>query len=388
MKYFHLIWAALFRRKTRTMLTLFSVMAAFLLFGLLDSVRVAFTGGGGSVSGADRMNVTSRFSIIQGLPMNLASRIEAVPGVKVVTWSNWFGGYYQDPKNRMVNMAIGDNFFEVFPELILSPEQRKAFDDTRTGAIVGEAMAKRFNWKIGDKIPIAGSIYTDKATGETSWSFDLVGIFRIADEKRRGGEQQLFFHWKYFDEANTFGTHDAGWYTFKLAEGAKPDEVARAIDAISANSDHETKTQTEAAFAQSFVKQVGDIGLIVSAIMVAVFFTLLLLTGNTMAQAVRERTSELATLKTIGFSDRSVLGLVFGEAVLLILFGGLLGMGLAAVLMPGISKSTGGALPLPGIAASTWMIGIAAMVLIGFLVGVLPALRAMRLKIVDALAGR
>ena len=288
----------------------------------------------------------------------------------------------------MVNIAIGDNFFQVFPELTLSPEQHKAFDDTRTGAIVGETMAKRFNWKIGDKIPIAGAIFPNKATGETSWTFDLVGIFRIADEKQRGGEQQLFFHWKYFDEANSFGSGEAGWYTFKLAEGAKSDQVAKAIDAISANSDHETKTQTEAAFAQSFVKQVGDIGLIVSAIMVAVFFTLLLLTGNTMAQAVRERTSELATLKTIGFSDRSVLGLVFGEAVLLILFGGLLGMGLAAVLMPGISKSTGGALPLPGIAASTWLIGIAAMVLIGFLVGVLPALRAMRLKIVDALAGR
>ncbi|MEO6075618.1 MAG: ABC transporter permease [Dokdonella sp.] len=388
MKYFHLIWAALFRRKTRTMLTLFSVMAAFLLFGLLDSVRVAFAGGGASVTGADRMNVTSRFSIIQGLPMSLASRIEALPEVKVVTWSNWFGGYYQEPKNRMVNMAIGDHFFEVFPELILSPEQRKAFEETRTGAIVGEAMAKRFNWKVGDKIPIAGSIYTDKATGETSWTFDLVGIFRIADEKQRGGEQQLFFHWKYFDEANTFGTHDAGWYTFKLAEGGKPDEVAKKIDALSANSDHETKTQTEAAFAQSFVKQVGDIGLIIGAIMMAVFFTLLLLTGNTMAQAVRERTSELATLKTIGFSDRSVLGLVFGEAVLLILFGGLLGLGLAAVLMPGISKGSGGMLQLPSIGASTWLIGIAAMVLIGFLVGVLPALRAMRLKIVDALAGR
>ena len=388
MKYFHLIWAALFRRKTRTMLTLFSVMAAFLLFGLLDSVRVAFTGGGGSVTGADRMTVTSRFSIIQGLPMSLASQIEAVPGVKTLTWSNWFGGYYQEPKNRMVNIAIGDNFFQVFPELILSPEQHKAFDDTRTGAIVGETMAKRFNWKIGDKVPIAGAIFPNKATGETSWSFDLVGIFHIADEKQRGGEQQMFFHWKYFDEANSFGSGEAGWYTVKLAEGAKPDEVAKAIDALSANSDHETKTQTEAAFAQSFLKQVGDIGLIVSAIMVAVFFTLLLLTGNTMAQAVRERTSELATLKTIGFTDRSVLGLVFGEAVLLILFGGLLGLGLAALLLPGISKGTGGALPFQSIGASTWAIGIALMVLIGFLVGVLPALRAMRLKIVDALAGR
>ncbi len=388
MKYFHLIWAALFRRKTRTMLTLFSVMAAFLLFGLLDGVRVAFTSGGSSVTGVDRMNTTSRFSIIQGLPISLANRIESVPGVKVVTWTNWLGGYYQDQKNQLVNMAVGDNFFQVFPELALSPEQHKAFDDTRTGAIVGETLAKRFNWKIGDKIPITGAIFPNKATGDTTWTFDLVGIFHITDEKQRGGEQQLFFHWKYFDEANTYGTHDAGWYTFKLADGAKPDQVAKAIDALSANSDHETKTQTEAAFAQSFVKQVGDIGLIVSAIMMAVFFTLLLLTGNTMAQAVRERTSELATLKTIGFSDRSVLGLVFGEAILLILFGGLIGLGLAAVLMPAISKASGGMMQLPSIGASTWIFGIAVMVVIGVLVGVLPALRAMRLKIVDALAGR
>ena len=388
MKYFHLIWAALFRRKTRTMLTLFSVMAAFLLFGLLDSVRVAFTSGGSSVNGIDRMTVTSRFSIIQGLPISLANRIEALPGVKVLTWSNWFGGYYQDQKNQMVNMAVGDNFFQVYPELVLPPDQRKAFDDTRTGAIVGEALAKRFNWKVGDKIPISGSIYPNKATGDTNWTFDLVGIFHIADEKQRGGEQQLFFHWNYFDEANSYGTHEAGWYTFKLADGAKPDQAAKAIDALSANSDHETKTQSEAAFAQSFVKQVGDIGLIVSAIMMAVFFTLLLLTGNTMAQAVRERTSELATLKTIGFSDRSVLGLVFGEAILLILFGGLLGLGLAALLLPAISKVSGGALPFQSVPTTTWVIGLAVMVVIGFLVGVLPALRAMRLKIVDALAGR
>lgn len=388
MKYFHLIWAALFRRKTRTMLTLFSVMAAFLLFGLLDSVRVAFSSGGSSVTGVDRLTVSSRFSIIQGLPMSLAPRIEAIPGVKTLTWSNWFGGYYKEPKNQGVNIAIGDNFFEVFPEIAVPPEQLAVFKQTRTGAIVGQTLATRFNWKIGDKIPVTGAIYPNKSSGDTNWSFDLVGIFSVADEKLRGAEQQLFFRWDYFDEANAYGSHEAGWYTIKLTDTNQGDTVAKAVDAISANSDHETKTQTEAAFQQSFVKQLGDIGLIVSAIMVAVFFTLLLLTGNTMAQAVRERTSELATLKTIGFSDRSVLGLVFGEAVLLILFGGLIGLGLAAFLLPAISKGSGGMLNLPSVGATTWALGLGLMLLIGVLVGVLPALRAMRLKIVDALAGR
>jgi putative ABC transport system permease protein len=164
--------------------------------------------------------------------------------------------------------------------------------------------------------------------------------------------------------------------------------VAKAIDAISANSDHETKTQTESAFNASFAKQLGNIGLIVGAIMVAVFFTLILLTGNTMAQAVRERIPELAVLKTIGFSSRSVLGLVLGESVLLLLIGGVIGMALATVIAPAVSKGSGGMVQLPSVGTGNWIEGIIAMVVIGALVGAFPALRGMRLKIVDALAGR
>lgn len=387
MKYFHLIWAALFRRKTRTMLTLLSVLAAFLLFGLLDAVRVAFNSGS-DAAGVDRMVVSSKYSIIQGLPQSLITRVEAVPGVKNVTWSNWFGGYYQDRKNQMVNIAISPRQFEVYREMTVPPEQLKAFESTRTGALVGEALAKRWGWKIGDKIPISGAIYPNKASGDTTWTFDLVGMFHVKDEKLRGMEQQLFFRWDYFDEANSYGQHEVGWLVIQVADPNKSDEVAKAIDAISANSDHETKTQTEQAFNLSFAKQLGDIGLIVSAIMGAVFFTLLLLTGNTMAQAVRERIPELATLKTMGFSDMTVLGLVFGEAVLLVVIGGLLGLGLASILLPVISTASGGMLQLPPVVAGTWLTGLLMMIGIGVLVGLLPALRAMRLNIVDALAGR
>ena len=387
MKYFHLIWAALFRRKTRTMLTLLSVLAAFLLFGLLDAVRVAFNSGS-DAAGVDRMVVSSKYSIIQGLPQSLIPRIQATPGVKNVTWANWFGGYYQDRKNQGINIAINPGYFDIYPEISVPAEQLEAFKKTRTGAIVGETLAKRFGWKIGDKVPIAGAIYPNKASGETTWTFDIVGIYKVKEEKLKGLEQQFFFRWDYFDEANSYGTHEVGWYIVQVTDPKQSDAVAKAIDAISANSDHETKTQTEQAFNLSFAKQLGDIGLIVSAIMGAVFFTLLLLTGNTMAQAVRERIPELATLKTIGFSDVSLLGLVFAEAVLLIVIGGVLGMALVSLLLPVIGDATGGRMQLPPVGAGTWGIGIGLMILIGLLVGVLPALRAMRLNIVDALAGR
>ena len=387
MKYFHLIWAALFRRKTRTILTLMSVLAAFLLFGMLDAVRVAFNSGG-DAAGVDRMVVSSKYSIIQGLPQSLVARVQTTPGVKNLTWANWFGGYYQDRKNQMVNIAIDPNYFDIYPEFSIPPEQLQKFRETRTGALVGESLARRWGWKIGDKIPISGAIYPNKASGDTNWSFDLVGIFKARDEKQRGAEQQLFFRWDYFDEANSYGAHEVGWLIVQVADPQKSDEVAKAIDAISANSDHETRTQTEQAFQLSFAKQLGDIGLIVSAIMGAVFFTLLLLTGNTMAQAVRERVPELATLKTIGFSDISLLLLVFAEAVLLIVIGGSLGLGLVSLLLPMIGAASGGMLQLPPVGAGTWLTGVLMMIGIGLLVGVLPALRAMRLNIVDALAGR
>lgn len=389
MKYFHLIWAALFRRKTRTMFTLLSVLAAFLLFGMLDAVRTAFNAGSDS-AGVNRLIVSSRVSIIQSLPQSLLTRIQLLPNVKAVSYANWFGGYYQDRKNQqlMFQLAIDPNYLDLYPELTLAPDQRKAFTQTRTGAIVGEAAARALNIKVGDKIPITGAIFSNKASGDTTWTFDIVGVFHVADAKLKGMENQMFFRWDYFDEGRTFGAGTVGWYIIEVNDSSASDKVAASVDALSANSDHETKTETEAAFQLAFAKQLGDIGLIVGWIMAAVFFTLILLTGNTMAQAVRERIPELAVLKTIGFSNGSVLGLVLAESVLMILLGGLLGLGLAGVLLPAISAGSGGRLNLPPIGPSTWLVGVLLMIGIGVLVGWLPALRGMRLRIVDALAGR
>lgn len=387
MKYLPLILSALLRRKARTVFTLLSIVAAFLLFGLLDSVRAAFAQVGNDVAGADRLVVFSRISFTLELPKSLYARIEAVPGVASVTYANWFGGIYQDPKNFFANEAVAGNFLDLYPEWKLSAAQRAAFRDTRTGAVCGQRLADRFGWKIGDKIPLQATIFPQK-NGSNTWTLDLVGIYHVTDENLKGQENALFFNWDYFDESRAFGNGEVGWYIVKVADRSRVSEVVRSIDALSLNSDHETKTQSEQATRTSFVSQFGDIALIVSAIMSAVFFTLVLLTGNTMAQAVRERIPELAVLKTLGFSSRSVLLLVLSESVTLLLFGGALGLALAAVAVRGLTISLGGSLPLLPVGWAAWGRGLALMTLIGLLVGALPARRGMRLRIVDALAGR
>ncbi|MNM35208.1 Macrolide export ATP-binding/permease protein MacB [compost metagenome] len=385
MKYFSLVWAQLFRSRTRTLLTLLSVVAAFLLFGMLDSVRVAFSSGG-SVEGANRLVTASRLSITQSLPIRLEAQIRQVSGVRDVTYGMWFGGIYQDPKNFFPNFSVAPNYFDVYRELQIDPAQLQDWQQTRTGAIVGETLAKQFGWKVGDTIPLQATIFP--RGGSNDWPLELKGIYRSKDRALAANEErQLMMNWKYFDESNDYIKNQVSWYTVTLDNPDHASRVAQAIDAISANSDHETKTQTESAFQQAFVKQFADIGMIVTSIMGAVFFTLLLLTGNTMAQAVRERVPELATLKTLGFKDSTVLTLVMVESVLLIGLGGLLGMGLAALILPAISPKSMGMLP-PHVPTPTWLVGIVLIVVIGIVVGLLPALRAKRLKIVDALAGR
>ncbi|GAB1596690.1 ABC transporter permease [Lysobacter claricitrinus] len=386
MKYLHLIWASLFRSRTRTLLTLLSVFVAFFLFGMLDSVRVAFNSGG-DVTGANRMVVASRLSITQMLPYRLDPQIASIPGVRKSSFAAWFGGIYQDPKNFFPNFSVGDKYLDLYPEFQMPPAQRKAWESDRQGAIVGETLAKKFGWKVGDMIPLQATIFPTK--GSNDWQFKLDGIFHIEDVKRKGQEQILLFHWNYFDEANDYVKGRVGWYIIQVDNAGVSNRVAKSIDALSANSDHETKTQTEEAFNQSFAKQIGDIGLIVTAIMGAVFFTLLLLTGNTMAQAVRERIPELAVLKTIGFQDRAVLGLVLFESIFLVAIGAVLGLVFAPLAMQVVSRGSGGFIALPDrLPPESWATGLVLMVLFGVLAGLLPALRAMRLNIVDALAGR
>jgi len=388
MKYLHLVWASLFRRKTRTLLTLVSIIAAFLLFGLLDAVRTSFAQAGQSANGAARLQTGSKLSFIQTLPLSLAQQIERVDGVKAVAYANWFGGAYQDPHNQVFSFAVAPNYLDLFPEIAVTEAERKAFAGTRTGALVGEKLAQRFGWKVGDRVPLQSNIFPDRS-GSKNWHFDVVGILHATDKKTGGWFDQMFMlNWKYFDETTPYNQGAAGWFVTRVTDVNQADRVARAIDALSANSDHETRTQTEQAASAAWMKQIADIGLIVGSIMGAVFFTLLLLSGNTMMQAVRERTSEIAVLKTIGFSSRSVLAMVLAESVLLLVLGGLAGLGLATLLIPVVSAGSGGMLNLPAVGAGSWALGLALMGGIGIVVGALPAWNAMRLNIVDALAGR
>jgi putative ABC transport system permease protein len=376
----------LWRKKTRTLLTLLSVIAAFALFGLLDAVRVAFTAPQ-SLAGISRLVVTSRFSIIQPLPYAYLTRMRALRGVEEIAYANWFGGIYQDEKNFFANFAVSAReFLDIHPEMVLPPEQRQAFLATRTGAIVGEALAQRFGWKVGDRIPLRATIFPKK-NGDDVWLFDLVGIYHAAQPELRGIEQQLLFHYELLDEGRQLGQGTVGWYIVKVDDPAHVDHIAQSIDRLFANSTDETKSQSEREFQLSFAKQIGDIGLIVTAIMGAVFFALVLLTGNTMAQAIRDRIPEFAVLKTFGFTHRLILFIVLAESVLILLLGALGGLTAARLSLPVLNAASGGQFDLP-IAPQTWVTGLALALVIGLVVGLPPAWRAMRLSIVDALAGR
>jgi putative ABC transport system permease protein len=381
-----LVIANLFRKRTRTILTLLSVIMAFVLFGLLQSVNHIFNAGANFV-GATRLMVQARVSFTSPLPISMVPKLEAVPGVARVAHSQWFGGVWQENTQLFVFAIDPLRYHDVYPEYVMPDSQWQSFANTRTTMIAGKQIADQYGWKIGQRIPISSNIYPQK-NGSKSWAFDLVGIFDGKDEDWKKRTNVVFINHDYFDEANQFGIKGrTNFFILKLSDGKQAEAVSKTVDAMFENSPDETKTQTEKDFNLGFVKQVGDIGLIVRWILFAVFFTLLLVVGNTMAQSVRERVPELAVMKTLGFSDGSVLGLVLAEAVALCLFGGLVGLVIATMLGAMVEKGSGGQFALR-LDLSVWLIGIATIALMSVAVGLLPALRARRLKIVDALAGR
>ena len=380
------ILANLFHKKTRTGLTLLSVIMAFVLFGLLQSINLVFSAGADFV-GATRLVTQSRVSFTQSLPMRMVPEMDAVPGVKRVMYQQWFGAVFREDPQIFAFAVDPQRLHEVYPEWILKDSEWKAFSDTRTGMIAGRKLAEKYNWKVGDKIPMQSNIFPQK-NGSKDWTFDLVGIYDGKDEEWQGQTGGgMFINHAYFAEAAQFGGGMAGIFVLRLDNPDMAQSVAATVDKRYENSSDETKTQTEKEFQAGFVKQLGDIGLIVRWILFAVFFTLLLVVGNTMAQSVRERVPELAVLKTLGFSDATVLGFVLAEAGALCLFGGVLGMTLATGFGALISKGTGGQFSITP-SVSVWAMGLAAIVAMTLAVGLLPALRAQRLKIVDALAGR
>jgi len=386
MRFVPLLLAGLFRKKTRTVLTLLSVTVAFMLFGLLQAVTTAFESGADSAD-AKRLLTTARYSIIEPLPMSYGRRIEQVPGVVGVASADWFGAKYQNESNAFPVFAVDPaRYLDMYPEFTVAPAAREAFAKTRTGAIAGRRLVERFGWKVGQKLPIASEIHP-RAGGDMNWEFDLVGVIDAEDPAVQGNTDMVLINVAHFDEARQNARGRTGWYIIRIADSGQAKEIAAGIDRLFANSPDETKTQPEKEFAIGFAKQIGDIGALISRILAAVFFTILILTGNTMAQSLRERIPELAILKTLGFSDARVTGLVLAEATLLLLIGGAVGMAAAVGMLPFLNGSTGGRFPPLYVETGTWIGAVAVAVVLALAVGLPPAWRARRLRIVDALAG-
>ena len=380
MKFLPLLWSSLWRKKIRTIFTLLAVFVAFVLFGLLMTIRTAFSFGV-DIAGLDRLVLIHKVSLIMPLPVSYLERLKATEGVAMVSHQTWFGGVYQDPANFFAQMVVEpEPFMAIYPEFKIPPDQVKAWLGDRQGAVVGVDLAKRFGWKIGDRIPIIGTIWQPKQGGQV-WDFNIVGIY---DGDQGVDKTQLFFRYDYLNENRAQGEGLVGWYVVKIKDPSQAQQMAATFDSMFANSSAETKTTTEKGFVEGFAKQVGDIGSIMIAILVAVLFTMLLVAANTMAQSVRERTSEMGVLKTLGFSNAAIMTLVLSESVLIAVLGGGLGLAVSWVIVQQ-GDPTNGMLPIFILPTRDVIVGAAMVVALGIVAGMLPAVNAMQLKITDAL---
>jgi putative ABC transport system permease protein len=384
MKFLHLVWRNLMRRKIRTFITMMAIMVAFVLFGALMAIRAAFSMGI-DVAGADRLMMIHKVSIIQSLPASYGERIRATEGVTTVSHANWFGGYFQEPSNFVQSMGVEpESWLQMYPEFELPADQKKAWLADRVGAIIGSDLAKRYNWKIGDRVPLLAPIYQRVHPG--AWEFVIDGIY---DSQKQGVDKtQFFFHYDYLNETMRkipALADQVGWYVFRVSDPSTSDVLAKKIDGMFANSQAETKTATEKAFVSDWAKQIGDIGSIMMAIAGIVMFFILFVAGNTMAQSVRERINELGILKTLGFGDGLILALVLLESGAVAVLGGGLGLLISWTFIRVVGDPTGGLLPIFHFPPRDLILGVVLVLALGFGTGLIPALQARRLKIVDAL---
>ena len=381
---FDLVRKNLFRRKLRAALMIVSILIAFMIFGVLAGFYRAFTAGEDRAA-ADRLITVNKINFTQPMPIAYFNRVRAVDGVRQVTHANWFGGYYQDPKNFLMTLAIEPaTYFDMYrSELDIPPEQLQAFISDRSSAVIGESMARKWGWKVGDRVPVASSIFTQRSNGSHTWDFTIAGI--VKGKAEQVSTDFLLFQYAYFDETRTFGKDTIGWLILQTNSPENNDRVARTIDAMFANSIAETSTDTEKAFGKAFAAQFGNIALIVFLVVGAAFVTILMIVGNTMALSIRERTSEIGVLKTLGFSGPRILRMVLGESVLLALLGGLPGLAIAALITIALRASLANIAPAFAVSPVIALEGIALMIALGLFTGVIPALNAMRLKIATAL---
>ncbi|HZF28737.1 MAG TPA: FtsX-like permease family protein [Gammaproteobacteria bacterium] len=379
MKYLPLLWASLRRKRVRTVLTFASVVVAFLLFGVLEAVQYALTGGA-ELAGQDRLVTQHKISIIQPFPLSYLDRIRSVDGVAAATSQTWFGGVYQDDRNQLnVIVTHADSFVDVYAEY-LTPQQKAAWLADRTGAIVGSDIAERWHWGIGDVVPMMSNIYVKRGGGNT-WDLKISAIYHVDS----GDNSSVYFHYDYLNEDRNFGRDEIGWAVFRVADTSRSEDIARRIDAMFANSSAETRTTTESAFLQGFANQMGNIAAIVTIVAAAVFFTMLLVTANAMAQSVRERVRDIAVLRTLGFSNSAVVLLVLAEGVVITALGAALGLYLGSGVTRGIGAQVQTFLPLMSIPPQTFVTGGALALALGALSCALPCTQIWRLSVVEQL---
>jgi putative ABC transport system permease protein len=376
-----LVWSNLGRRKLRTALTAMSILVAFLLYGYLSAIKVALDGGNFGAGGEDRLVVRNRVSITQPIPGTYGRRISMIPGVTAVAHASWFGGIYQDPKNFFGQLAVvPEDYLRVYSEYLLPEAEKKAWFSTKNGAVAGRPLAEKYGWKVGDHIPLKATIWVKK-DGSLNWDFVLVGIY---DGAKPGTDNNEFlFRDDYFDDSRLWDKGRVLWYVVQV-NSTNTTEVARRIDNEFADSTMETKTESQGAFNQGFAKQVGDIGAVMLGILGPVFLTILLIAANTMRQSVRERTSELGTLKAMGFSDGRIIALVLGESCFLAGLGGGLGLTIAWVLISAGDPTRGG-LPAFQFPTLDLLKGVGLVVVLGAVTGIVPAMQAMRIQVAEAL---
>ena len=380
--YVPLLLANLRRRPLRTFFTLGSILIAFLMFGVLGAMTRAFSAGA-ELAGADRLLVTHKVSLIQPLPESYRSRIRQVDGVSRVSSATWFGGVYQDDRNQLPTFPVdGEVYLDIYPEYVIASEGRQRWLADRRGAVVGRPIADEFGWKVGDTIPLRSNIWR-QADGTDTWELNISALYDVPEAG--GDARNILMHYDYFEESRGRGKGLVSWYVVQVGDPAAAARVARDIDGQFANSPYETKTATEKAFAQSFVNQIGNIGAIMTGVVSAVFFTMLLVTGNTMAQSVRERTPEIGVLKTLGFTGRVVTTLVLAESVLLTATGGYLGMVGAYVTVEAVGGMVRQYLPVWEVPVDAWLSASWMILALGLLAGAVPAWNAQRLPIVQAL---
>lgn len=382
MKDLYLVFKNLTRKKMRLFLTLFATFIAFAIFGTLTAFQKAFDSGV-DLAADDRLIVVNKINFTQVLPISYVSRIAAIEDVEALTHLNWFGGYYQDPQNIFGMFAVdAENFLDVYPELLITDAEREAWLQNRQGLIAGAAIAERFGWEKGDRIPINSNIFS-KRDGSTTWDFDVVAVY--TGEEEQTDTNSVYFHYDYFNETQSFGGDFVGFIGLRTSDPSRNEAVIREIDDMFANSPNETETVPEKAFNKAFLEQIGNLSLILTSVVYAAFFVILVIVGNSMMLSIRERTAEIGVMKTLGFTSPRIFRLVLSESLLLAALGGVLGI-LASYPMVAVLENLPIQLPPLVVDGGVWAEALLFMIGLGFITGIVPAVNALRLNIITALS--